>query len=73
MKSGFYDFVLLFQCVYLGFVLLLLLFCLFFLFPFFCRKHKKSKLTQVPYVIDLSLGEFLLKAHKEASGLAFMT
>ena len=46
---------------------------LFFYFLLFCRKHKKSKLTQVPYVIDLSLGEFLLKAHKEASGLAFMT
>ena len=60
-------------------VLIWVLFCCcccfvsFFYFLLLCRKHKKGKLTQVPYVIDLSLGEFLLKAHKEASGLAFMT
>ena len=38
MKSGFYDFVLLFQCVYLGFVVVVVAVLSLFLFPFVLSK-----------------------------------
>ena len=45
MKSGFYDFVLLFQCVDLGFVLLLFLFCLSFFIISFCFVESIKKVS----------------------------